>query len=114
MAGVPCTQFLRLGWDPKECIDLSFREKRQRVEGGASDPVDVLHRVEPDLRRHQGQEILGAQLEADALALQLRYPVDVFLSEELKAAGMEPGQHGHWYARIERLEMLDCETGDEI
>src|ERR1700751_5845297 len=114
MAGVPRPQFLRLGREPEECIDLSFGEKRQRLDGRARDPVDVLHRVEPDLRRHQGQEILGAQLEADALALQLRYPVDVFLSEELKAAGMQTGEHGHWYAGIERLELLDRETRDEI
>ena len=78
MAGVPRPQFLRLGRKPEERIDLSFREKRQRVDSRASDPVDVLHRVESDLRRHQGQEILRAQLEADALALQLRNPVDVF------------------------------------
>ena len=35
MAGVPHPQFLRLGREPEECIDLSLREKRQRVEGRA-------------------------------------------------------------------------------
>src|SRR5262249_32324172 len=88
--------------------------KRQRVDGRASDPVDVLHRVEPDLRRHQGQEILGAQLEADPLALKLSNPENVFLSKELKAAGMQTGEHGQWYPGIERLELLDRETRDEI
>src|SRR5689334_38912 len=56
----------------------------------------------------------GAQLEADALSLQLRNSVNVFLSEELKAAGVQTSEHGQWYAGIERLELLDRETRDKI
>jgi hypothetical protein len=44
-----------LGWKSKERIDLAVHEQLHGFDAGTPDPVDVLVRVKPDLRRHEGQ-----------------------------------------------------------
>jgi hypothetical protein len=47
------TQFLGLGREPEEGIDLALREQVERLDFGIDNPLEVLFRIEPHLDCHQ-------------------------------------------------------------
>jgi hypothetical protein len=60
-------QFLRFRREGKKGIDFLFGEQRHEVAIGTGNSVDVLARVESDLRRHDREEQVPARAEiADA------------------------------------------------
>jgi len=95
MAGLAGAQFLGLGWIPQEGVDLPCSEELQRVERGVGYPVEVLGGIEPDLGGHQRQLMGRGVVETDTLAFQVADASDTPLHEQLEAADMHPGEHGH-------------------
>ena len=66
-------QLLRLGRSSKEGVDLALGEELERRDGrvGAGHPVDVLARIEPNVRSHCDQEgvrVGSRSLNADSPA----------------------------------------------
>ena len=51
--GMTGAQFLGLGREPEEGIDLALREQVERLDLGIDHPLKVLFGVEPDLGCHQ-------------------------------------------------------------
>ena len=75
MADVAGTQLLGLGRKTEERIDLALGEERHWFDIWASDPVDVVNGIKPDIGRHAGQKYMRARaqgLDADTLALPTR------------------------------------------
>ena len=79
-------QFLGLGREPEEGIDLALREQVERLDLGINYPMKVFFGVEPNLGCHQLQQCGRACLQPDLLALQLGDAADAFAGEQLVAA----------------------------
>jgi len=91
VADVPRTQILRLGRKGQNGIDLSFDELLDGFDGRVGDPADVLGRVGPNMRCHQGhQHVRGRPpvLHADGLAPEVSDSADALLREQFEAADM--------------------------
>jgi hypothetical protein len=58
VAYMPRAQFMRIGRVREKRVDLALRKQVEWLDLGIRDPMDVLHRVEPDLGRHQGHQLL--------------------------------------------------------
>jgi hypothetical protein len=83
--------FLKFTREGKQGIDFLFGEQRHEVAIGTGNSVDVLARVESDLRRHDREEQVPARAEitdADPLALQVTDGSDGLIRERLETSGM--------------------------
>src|SRR5215470_19324260 len=69
VAGMPGAQLLWLRRKPEEGIDLALNKQFEGVASalGCGHPADVFGRIEPDLRRHQGQHADRRYPEPDGL-----------------------------------------------
>jgi len=56
MPNAPIPQFLGLGREPEERIDLAVDEQVLRFDLRISDPMNVSAWVEPDMSRHQSNQ----------------------------------------------------------
>jgi hypothetical protein len=92
------------GGEPEKGVYLAGGEHFLEIAGGCGDPVDVLVRVEPNLRRHGREEQVAARArllwDSDPPALKVTDGSDGFVREQLVAAGMHPRQRGNWLAGI--------------
>src|SRR5207237_3751861 len=100
-------QILRLGRKAEKGIDLALREQIERFDRriGGDDPANVLGRIEPDMRGHDGHEgRMGRPqtFDADTLSLQFGYGADALAAEQFEAADMDAGEHDDRYAGIDR------------
>src|SRR5436853_563174 len=97
MSDLAGAQILRLGRKAEKRIDLALGEQLGWLRRWAGDPIDVLGRVESDLRRHDAEEgVPGRAAERrdpDALPFQIDDAADAIIAEQLEAAGMEPTQN---------------------
>jgi len=55
---MPGAQILGLRREAEERVYFALLEQLDRLYLGVGDPVDVLARVEPDLGRDQGQQLM--------------------------------------------------------
>jgi hypothetical protein len=78
------TQFLRLGGEAEERVDLSLGEKLLWRDRWTCDSVDVLDRIKPNMGGHGCQEDVWGSTQAlhpHLLALQIRDTANAFVSE---------------------------------
>jgi hypothetical protein len=111
MAGA---QFLGLGREPEEGIDLALREQVERLDFGINNPLKVFFGVEPHLGCHQLQQRGRACLQSDLLSLQFSDAAEAFAGEQLVAAGMHTGKDRDRRPVIDRLDVVDREGDREI
>jgi hypothetical protein len=71
VADLAGTQFLRLGRKAEECVDPLLGEQLHRLDQWIRDPVDVLARIEPHTRRHDGDELVPEVVRAETLDTDL-------------------------------------------
>src|SRR5262249_14892258 len=117
VADLAGAQLLRLRWEAESGIDLSVGEELHRRAGGTGDPVDILRRIEPDMRRQGGDEHVrgGAEVgHANGLASEVRDAADTFLAEQLEAADMDAADDRDLLAGIDRNDKrgrkVQCEV----
>jgi hypothetical protein len=117
MADLAGAQFLRLGRKAEEGVDLSFGEQLPRGDFRARHPVDVLHRVEPDMGGHGGQEHVRGRrkaLHAHRPALQIGDAANALVTEELEAPGMHASNDGDRLSGIDRDDQGRGEVQAEV
>src|SRR5262245_2442172 len=117
MTDLASAQFLRLGRESEECIYLALGEEFHRLRRGARDPIDILHRIEPDMRSHAAQKRVLARaqaLHAYGLPLQIRDAADAFSREQLEAADMLASHYRDRLAGIDRDNQRRREISGEV
>ena len=77
-------QFLRLGRQTQEAIELSVDEELHRLHRRADNPIDVFARINTDMRGDRRQEhMLGRaqRVDSNRLTPQVGDAVDVLIDE---------------------------------
>jgi hypothetical protein len=79
------------GGNPKKSVHLPFGEQLHEPGRGAGDPVDVLVRIEPDLRRHRHEQEVSARappIDAELSPLEVTEGPDRLVREQLVTTRM--------------------------
>ena len=117
MADLAGAQGLRLGWKAEECVDLSVHEQLARADCRTGHPVDVLGRVEPDMRRHGRYEDVGGGAETlhpHCLALEIADAADALARNQLEAAHVHAADDPDLVAGIDRNDDGSREMKGEV
>src|SRR6516164_6617261 len=107
LTNMPSAQILWFGWESQKRVDLALHEQLDWLDRGVGHPLDVLGRVEPDMRGHHGHEQVPGRsesLHAHALALEVGNAADAVLAEQFEAADMNASQHRDRFAGVERRD----------
>src|SRR6266540_3223415 len=117
MADLAGAQFLRFRRKAEPRVDLAIGEKGHWRDGWAGDPVDILGRVEPDMRskrRHEHVRGCAQVRHAHRPALEARDAADAFSRKQLETAYVYTGDDRDLLAGIDRDEKGRREVQSEV
>src|SRR5215831_16879163 len=107
MADPAGVQFLRLGRQTEEAVELSVDEELHRLQRWADNPVDVLARINTDMGGDRRQEHMLRRVQRGdpyGLTPQVGDAVNALIGEQLEAAGMHTGQYRNRHTLIDRVD----------
>src|SRR5215472_9449035 len=110
-------QFLRLGRQAQEPIELSVDEELHRPHRRADDPIDVFARINTDMRGNRRQEhMLGRAQRGDpnSLTSQVGDAADVLFGEYFEATSMHTGQYLKRHALTDRMDAQRRKVGNKV
>src|SRR5262249_27729440 len=110
-------QFLRLGRQTQEAIELSVDEELHRLHRRADNPIDVFARINTDMRNNRRQKhMLGRVQRGDAnrLTPQVGDAVDILIGKYLEAASMHTGQYRNRHTLIDRADARRREVRSKV
>src|SRR2546423_832343 len=84
MTDMPGAQILGLRWETQKRVDLALHEKLDRLYRGVGNPVDIRHRIKPDMSGQDSEQHMWGRskgLHPDGPALELGNTADAFVGE---------------------------------
>src|SRR5262245_56756604 len=102
---LPGAQFLRLGGEDDEDVDLPLYEWLHVRVGWVHDPLDVAGWIQSDVGDHGGEKEVGGRAQpphSNPLALKLPDRTERLSGDDLHATDVDTGQYDARMGRVER------------